>query len=334
MMSTLRNYFTRVFDQWDQFFFTPRDPALTGVIRIATGLMLVYTYVVWGSDLDSFFGEHAWLDGELVRQTQSESYQYSFWWFVPNHLIHVVHWSCVAVFVLFTLGLWTRLTAVLSFVILVSYAYRVPVALFGLDQINAMLTMYLMVGPCGERLSLDQWWKNRQAAKSSGELPSQVRPSVAANISIRLIQIHMCVIYFFAGVGKLRGFSWWAGDAMWQAFANLEYQSRDMTWLAHYPKLIDVMTHTTVLWEITFCMLVWRPLARPFMLILGVLLHLGIGAFMGMWTFALIMMVGLSSFLPSDPVARGVSRLFRTGSTQPDETLSDSNTSANLANAL
>ena len=85
MMSTLRNYFTRVFDQWDQFFFTPRDPALLGLIRIATGLMLVYTYVVWGSDLDSFFGEHAWLDGELVRQTQSESYQYSFWWFVPNH---------------------------------------------------------------------------------------------------------------------------------------------------------------------------------------------------------------------------------------------------------
>ncbi|WP_166825084.1 HTTM domain-containing protein [Thalassoroseus pseudoceratinae] len=309
MMRAFRNYLAQVVEQWDRFFFTPVDPALLGVIRIATGLMLVYTHVIWGTDLAAFFGESAWLDGELIRQTQTENYKFSFWWFVPVDAIHLVHWTCIAVLVLFTLGVWSRITAVLSFLIVVSYAYRVPVALFGLDQINAMLTMYLMVGPCGARYSIDRWWKDRRTDQSEIEKQSEPQPSVTANIALRLIQIHMCVIYFFAGVGKLRGYSWWAGDAMWQAFANLEYQSRDMTWLAHYPKLIDLMTHTTVLWEITFCMLVWRPMARPIMLILGVLLHFGIGAFMGMWTFALIMMVGLSSFLPTDAVARAMSNL-------------------------
>lgn len=329
MRSAVRNYFAQVIDQWDRFFFTPTDTALLGLIRIATGLMLVYTHVIWGTDLEAFFGEHAWLDAELIRQTQVDSYRFSFWWYVPSHLVHVVHWACVGVFVLFTLGLWSRVTSVLSFLILVSYAYRVPVALFGLDQINAMLTMYLMVGPCGARFSLDRWWKNRHK-DGSAEVDASSERSVAANISLRLIQIHMCVIYFFAGIGKLQGNSWWNGEAMWQSFANLEYQSFDMIWLANYPKLIDLMTHTTVLWEISFCMLVWRPLARPVVLLLGVFLHLGIGAFMGMWTFALIMMIGLSSFLPTDLVAQWMTR-----STNPKpKNTEDSSIHANVSQPL
>ena len=53
----------------------------------------------------------------------------------------------------------------------------------------------------------------------------------------------MCVIYFFAGVSKLQGPSWWDGEAMWRAFANLEYQSLDMTWLAWHPWLVNAMSH-------------------------------------------------------------------------------------------
>ena len=64
-------------------------------------------------------------------------------------------------------------------------------------------------------------------------------PSVTANLAIRLIQIHMCVIYLFAGTGKLMGEAWWDGTAMWMALANLEYQSLDMTWLAGWPLLIN-----------------------------------------------------------------------------------------------
>ena len=53
---------------------------------------------------------------------------------------------------------------------------------------------------------------------------------------------------------------------MWRAFANLEYQSLDMTWLAWHPWLVNLMTHVSVIWEISFCVLIWRPLWRPLML--------------------------------------------------------------------
>ena len=201
----------------------------------------------------------------------------------------------MVVFVCFTAGLFTRVTSVLSLLCAVSYANRVPAALFGLDQINVMLNLYLAIGPSGAAFSVDRWLRQRRSG--SAEPPAK---SAGANLAIRLIQVHMSVIYLFAGVSKLQGPSWWDGTAMWRAFANLEYQSLDMTWLAWQPWLVNAMSHSTIVWEISFCVLVWQKRWRPLVLALAVVLHVGIGACLGMWTFGLIMLVGCASFLPND----------------------------------
>jgi len=288
---------------WNTFWFTPADPTPLGFIRILTGIMLVYTHAVWGLELEAFFGPNGWLPAEAVHALQSDQTVFSYWWWVPTNWMWFAHGVALAVLVLFTIGCCTRITSVLAFIITISYANRVPAALFGLDQINAMLTLYLAIGPSGAALSVDRllarFRLTRQSLHADAQQPRfELLPSPSANLATRLIQVHMCVIYLFAGVSKLQGTAWWSGEAMWLTFANLEYQSRDMTWLAHYPWLLHLMTHVTIVWEISFCALIWRPQWRPLMLFIGVLLHVGIGACLGMWTFALIMLVGCSSFLP------------------------------------
>ena len=123
------------------------------------------------------------------------------------------------------------------------------------------------------------------------------------------MQVHVCVIYIFACQSKLQGESWWNGQAIWQAVSNLEYQSTDLTWLAWYPWLVNILTHGTVLWEMTFWALVWRPLCRPIVLLIGVAIHLGIGEFMGMWTFGLAMIFLYVAFVPATTI-RNVLRSF------------------------
>ena len=129
----------------------------------------------------------------------------------------------------------------------------------------------------------------------------------------------MCVIYFFAGVSKLQGPAWWTGEAMWRAFANLEYQSLDMTWLAWHPWLVNAMSHASVLWEMSFCVLVWQKRLRPLVLAMSVVLHVGIGACLGMWTFGLIMLVGCASFLPADLFRKAPAHPFRPRSRSGDK---------------
>ena len=122
--------------------------------------------------------------------------------------------------------------------------------------------------------------------------------SVMANIAVRLIQCHMCVVYLFAGLGKLLGPSWWAGTALWGAFANFEYQTLDMTWVAWHPLLVNLITQTILVWEITYIGLVWPRLTRPMVIAMSVPLHLGIAVCMGMITFGLIMIVANMAFIP------------------------------------
>jgi len=137
------------------------------------------------------------------------------------------------------------------------------------------------------------------------------RPAIGTNIAIRLLQLHMCVIYLFGGIGKMRGELWWDGSALWFAFANLEYQSLDMTWLVHAPWLIALLTHVTVIWETFYCFLIWPKLTRPICLAMAVAVHAGIGLCLGMWTFGLAMIIGNLAFVPPEVVRAAVTWLAR-----------------------
>ncbi len=302
---------------WNAFWYTPADPTLLGLIRVLTGLMLLYTHAVWGIALADFFGPTGWLSPALVRALQANDYSYSFWFWVPAHGLWPAHIVSIVILVLFTIGLWTRVTSVLALIVTISYANRVPAALFGLDQINVMLALYLAIGPSGQALSVDRW-----LAPAAGVGAPPPAPSASASLALHLIQVHMCVIYLFAGLSKLQGPSWWSGEAMWRTFANLEYQSLDMTWLAWHPWLINFMTHVSVVWEVSFCVLIWKRLWRPIMLAGALVLHVGIGACLGMWTFGLVMLIGCASFLPGEAVAR----LFAELASRPRAARSDAET--------
>lgn len=300
----IRDRLRLISEGWNAFWFSPADPTLLGVLRILAGLMLLYTHGVWGLALNDFFGPDAWLSVELVRTLQEYQFAYSFWWWIEPDWMWTAYGLSMLVLAMFTVGLWTRMTSVLSLIVAISFAYRAPEAQFGLDQINIMLTLYLAIGDSGRAVSLDRW-----IARSRGKAERLEAPSLRSNLGQRLIQVHMCTIYFFAGISKLQGLAWWDGEAMWLAFANLEYQSMDMTWMSRYPLLVNVATHATILWEVFFCALIWNRFWRPIFLTGGFFMHLGIGACLGMWTFGLIMLVGCASFLPNDRVRQLVELL-------------------------
>ncbi len=301
-------------DGWSRFWFTPADPTVLGLMRLLVGGMLVYTHLIWGMDLPAFFGEHGWNSPSLLTEIQDGMITPSFWWYVPDDWLLTAHCVCIAVLLMFWLGLATRVTSILSLAITISYSYRAHMANFGLDQINAVLCLYLCIGPCGAVLSLDRClasWLSRRRGDDS--LAHIVKPSATAGLARRLIQIHFCVIYIYAGLSKLQGPAWWSGEAVWLAFANREYQAVDMTWVAWYPWIVELTTHATVIWEVSFAALIWVRPARPFVLLIGFLLHAGIGAMMGMWTFGLIMIFGHVAFWPKPAVDFAVRGLRTAG---------------------
>ncbi|HEV2973304.1 MAG TPA: HTTM domain-containing protein [Pirellulales bacterium] len=296
-MKLLADYFRDLFRAtvagWDRFWFMPADPATLGLIRILAGSMLFYTHLIWSLDLESFFGNRGWLSPDVLGRMPERVGAWTYFdWIHASGTLWTAHIAALMVFAMLTVGLFSRTMSVLAYLITVSYANRVPLAWFGLDDINALLAMYLMVGPSGAAFSLDRLWARGRAGP-----PLAVQPSVGANLAIRLIQIHMCIVYLFSAMGKLTGESWWAGSAIWLSVGNLEYQSLDMTWLAGHLLLVNFLTHATVFWELSYCVLVWPRLLRPLVIAMAVPIHLGIAVALGMPTFGLVMLIGNAAFI-------------------------------------
>jgi hypothetical protein len=295
---------------WDRFWFTPALPHTLALIRIFGGAMLLYTHAVWTLDLDAFLGRQSWLTPHAVallnQGPDSRNFAWSYLnWVDSPAVVWTLHIAALVVFALLTVGLFTRTSAVLAWIITISYCHRLTGTLFGLDQINVFIATYLMLGDSGGIWSLDRWLARRRGL----DLP--IRSTIGTNVAIRLLQLHMCVIYLFGGIGKMRGEMWWDGSALWFAFASLEYQSLDMTWMVKHRWLLALLTHVTVFWETFYCFLIWPKLMRPVCLAMAVLVHLGIAICLGMKTFGLVMIIGNLAFVYPETIRNIVSWLWR-----------------------
>lgn len=295
---------------WNAFFFTPADPTTLGVIRVIVGGLLFWSVFVLGLDLDGFLGSTGWASAEAVRSwwaTRAPA-AWSFWFAIPDSLLRPAWVVALVVLAMFTVGLGSRVTAVLAWAIAVSTARRNPAILYGFDQIISTWALYLAVsGASGRAVSLDRWISRwRQARRALATRPRDGRinlpsgtpsPSIGANLGLRLIQLHLCLIYGMAALAKLRGEAWWNGFAIWGVIAAAEFRRFDLTWLAGYPLFLNVLTHAGLFLELTYPALIWIRRLRPLLLAAVVMLHVGIDITLGLSEFAIAMLAGNLAFV-------------------------------------
>jgi predicted DCC family thiol-disulfide oxidoreductase YuxK len=321
-LATLRDAAAR---GWDRFFFTPADPTPLGLIRVLVGLLLLWSLGVYGLDLRAYLGSDGWADPEVVRHLMAERapWSWSFWLWVPDGLLRPVWLTCLGVLAVYTVGLWSRATAILAWVIAVSTARRVPVSLYGFDQIITTWAFYLAVcGASGQAVSLDRFLARRRLARAElarrrpdgrWSVPSGgPRPTISANLGLRLIQLHLAFIYGFAGLAKLTGNAWWTGSALEMVLLTPEFRHVDLTWLIAYPLLLNFLTHASLFLELSYPVLVWVPILRPLVLLAMAGLHVGIDLTLGLTEFALAMIAANFAFAPGPWL-----RSLVTGRSQP-----------------
>lgn len=291
--SMLRSWFGQWIDAWDRFFFTPGDVRPLAALRIATGLLWTWACAVWLMDVEGFFSDSGWLRSDSVWRMNDQPWQWSWYFAAPGP-----EWRLAAAIVallaamMLTVGLATPVAAWASLAALVSASNRAPLNVFGFDDIVGLLLIGLVVGPSGAAWSIDSCLRRRLRPNEGAGQGTSIRATVA----LRIIQLQLCVVYFFSGCGKLLGGSWWDGTAIWGAAANAQYRTIDLTWLADRPLVVNALTLATLFWEVAYAALIWPRLTRPLMIAMALFVHLGIGVAMGMIEFGLAMVVANLSF--------------------------------------
>jgi hypothetical protein len=257
-------------------------------------------------------------DPRLAYRTGTNSF--SVWFHVTDPTqMALVHAGVLVLIVMFTVGLFTRVTSVLVWVACVGYIHRTQQVLFGMDTMMNILLFYLMIGNSGAALSVDRLIARYRAARASlartGTIDPATRaflacppPSVGAGFAQRLLQVHVCFIYAAAGLAKLKGPTWWSGTAFWEVVVNPEFTLLHYGWyesalraVASVKPLVHAIcigaVWFTLFIEISLPFLVWTP-ARWIILLLATAMHAAIGVLMGLNVFELLMIVMFLAFLP------------------------------------
>jgi len=298
MIGWISDYFSRLTqafgEGWTRFWFTPSDPATLSLMRVLLGAIVVYLHATLLPDLVPLFGPQGMLPAAEIAPIEGGAFSYLNYLSSPGEL-WTVHLMGLAVLILFTIGFWTRLTAVGALIVFLSDVHRAPMITGRAEVIAAMLLAYLCLAPSGARFSVDRW-----LALRAGKPALPTPPSTLATISTRLIQVHLALLIGMMGFSKLAGEPWWNGTGVWWLITRPESRLVDFTWLHRSPQLLEAWSHAIVAFELIFAVLIWVPLARPLLLFAGVLIWTSLALVTGDIPWALLMGVASLAFVSPD----------------------------------
>jgi Vitamin K-dependent gamma-carboxylase len=177
-------------------------------------------------------------------------------------------------------GITSRVSAIAAWLLHLCAAKSGGFVSYGMDNFMTIGLFYLMLSPLPDRLSLD--WRLRDLRPKNPQLLGFWR---------RVLQLHLCTIYFFSGLTKCLGPGWWNGSSVWRALIRPPFNIVDPEILVRWKYLFPVAGIFICLLEITYPFFIWNSRTRKIWLICICAMHVGIGVTMGMYLFALIMIV-------------------------------------------
>lgn len=318
MQAVFKNYFSELNHEvgagWNRFWYQPSDALPLCLLRILVGLAALFYVGSFSGDMVTWFGPAGLIPAETVFLLSPgdvvTSFRLSYFYFLSSPVeLWIVHIAGLVVVLLFTAGMFSRVTCVLSLIVVLSYVNRAPMITGHVEPLLAMMLAYLCFAPTGAFLSLDAWWKNRQTAgDSANRFRDEPLLSIGATVSRRLIQVHLAAFCLMMGLTKLAGETWWTGEAMWVLMAQADSRLVDWTSLRGAAYFINAWTHAVVLVELAFPVLIWNRLARPLILTAAALVWLPLMLITGLVSFYVMLLVGCVSFVPA-PTIRTLLRM-------------------------
>lgn len=265
---------------WTRFWFSPTDPFGLHLVRILTGVLLLVWLLPVAGHLESLFGLQGWFDRQayleavkLPRDSVPKPLSWSLLYLAGSNsmALQTLYWGSIAVLVLFTVGVATRLTAVAAWLVVVSFTAN-PLFDEEIDPLLHLLTLYLALG----YLLLGLWngkltWLERVFgprgtmlfSRFLGSRKGAATPSVGANVALRLMQVHFAIMVVTTGLAKLQVGEWWSGVPHWfnlylpleTSLARAREHAIDAPW---FLAQLNIMAYATLAWQISFPTFAWR----------------------------------------------------------------------------
>ncbi|MBX2802990.1 MAG: HTTM domain-containing protein [Myxococcales bacterium] len=254
MSARLQRWWHAWVDFWDEH----EHPRSIALVRIALGLCVLYDFLeIWRLGLVvPLFGvtEVGGLSDALLREGTPLYYA-----LVPATVgsAQILHACIVVAAISFTLGFFTRTSALVLVVAWSQFASILPYSDRGIDSLCRLVLTVFAFARAGGWLSVDAWIRTG-TVWGDGQL--------VAAWPRRLLIGQLVLMYFSAGILKT-GITWWPmGDfaALYYALQDPAVAAYDFSFARHQPYyfVTQLGTATTMLYQLTyplvFLLMWWR----------------------------------------------------------------------------
>jgi Vitamin K-dependent gamma-carboxylase len=282
---------------WRRFWFEPQPTSTLALVRIAFGLVALAWTLTLTHDAHEFLSPAG-----VLANPDYEGEPAAAWGlldlFDGRLAVTLVLAALVLGCVCLIVGQDTRIAAVVVFVGLISIERRNPFVFNSGDGLLKVIAFYMMLAPSGTALSLDRL---RRAPGAFWEFPAR------APWALRLMQVQLSILYLSSLWSKLPGPTWNEGTAVSYAMRLEDLQRfAGPDWLLRSELVSNLLSYATLGIEAAIGVLVWNRTLRPWVLGLGVALHVGIDVSLRVGFFSFAAFVLYVAFVPPETARRWI----------------------------
>src|SRR6058998_1715758 len=283
----------RRWQEFLEFLFPPETDAWLAVFRVGLGLQVVVYALFLRSDWHYLFastgkGLVSRKLGEAITSFDSPLIPKLSWLVALGGYAHIgedavlsIAWACLLCMgVLLLLGLFSRQAAIIAWFLHLCAAESGGLFAYGADNFMTTGLFYLMLSPLPDRYLLDHWL-----------LKVELGGPQLLGFWRRVLQVHMCFIYFIGGLAKCLGSGWWNGSNLWRSLTRAPFNLISPEILVRFKYVLPILGISICLIELGYPFFIWIRKTRLFWLVCILGMHAAIGLAMGMYLFALVMIV-------------------------------------------
>ena len=259
-----------------------------GFLRISVALFALLHFLSIQPDFNNLFSYDGYVQPDILDATQDKLsptifsiYNFIIKFFpglLYDQLVFIFSISYLVFLTCLATGFLTRFNAIASLLIQLVLIKSIHFFQYGADFFTTILLFYCSIFPVGAIFSIDKRLFKRTEKINHIQY-------------LRLLQIHLCIVYFIGGLDKILGFNWRNGESLWKAVTD-----HNMTGLIQLDFLKDtpfflIGGWVTILVEMMYPLFINLRKTRKVWLLLTILLHVSIALFMGLYFFATIMII-------------------------------------------
>ena len=279
------------FKAWDEFFYKKTDATALCMFRILFGFFLFLNGISLVQDFHEWFGLG---DKALIPLQDSMN-------FYSNFRVNIYRWlsptefsawfvlgAYIVTSVFVMIGFKTRLSTIVCFILMVSMQNRNYSILNSGDTLMRCMLFLMIFAPTHVKYSVDAYFRKQRGIAYSPEI---------SLVTIRLMQLQFSLVYFATTLFKLKGYDWVDGTAVYYTSRLVNFQRIVLPIVFDFPSLVKFATWSALFIEFAMGTLVWVKELRIWVLLAGLLLHLGIEVSMSIGFFEWVMIAAYILFL-------------------------------------